>query len=128
MNCTRWMVQTLSLRDMDEWYEMDGTNLVSESHGLCTICVTQHCFRQYELYEIDGTKPCLQDIWMNCTRWMVQTLSLRAMDELHKMDGTNLVSESWMNCTRWMVQTLSLRAMDELHKMDGTNLVSESHG
>ena len=26
--------------------------------------------------------------------WMVQTLSLRAMDELHKMDGTNLVSES----------------------------------
>ena len=51
MNCMRWMVQTLSLRAMDELYEMDGTNLVSESHGHRTICVTEHSNRQDELYE-----------------------------------------------------------------------------
>ena len=116
---------------MDELYEMDGTNLVSERH-LWTVR--------------DGWyKPCLWETWMNGTRWMVPTLSLRDMDELYEMDGTNLVSErhgwtvrdgwykpclweTWMNCTRWMVQTLSLRDMDERYELDGTNLVSKSHG
>ena len=45
------MVQILSLRAMDELYETDGTNLVSESHGHRTICVTEHSNRQYKLYE-----------------------------------------------------------------------------
>ena len=123
----RWKLR--AVRAVDDLYEMDGTNLVSESHGWTVW---------------DGWyKSCLWEPWMNCMRWMVQTLSLRAMDELYEMDGTNLVSKSqvwtvrdgwykpclwepWMNSTRRMVQTLSLRAMDELYEMDGTNLVSKA--
>ena len=55
MNFMRWMVQTLSKRAVDELHKMDGTNLVSESHGHCTIYIIHHCNGQYELYKMDGT-------------------------------------------------------------------------
>ena len=81
MDGTRWMVQTLSLRDMDELYEMDGTNLISESHGHRTICVTEHSNGQDELYEMDGTNLVSES---HSHRTIGVTEHSNGQDELYK--------------------------------------------